>query len=131
MAATSQIAPVSAQPPSRPHAANPPRGAAKAPAASAGAPPKAKTAFRFGNLGELSAPLAVLGIVMAMILPIPSFLLDILLSANITFSVLVVVASCDISLPVVLGVFPASLRLLTGARLTLNLSPQRLILLAG
>src|SRR5579885_759103 len=131
MAATSQIAPVSAQPPSRPHAANPPRGAAKAPAASAGAPPKAKTASRFGNLGELSVPLAVLGIVMAMILPIPSFLLDILISANITISVIVLMASMYISRPVEFSVFPTSLLLLTLFRLALNISSSRLILIHG
>jgi flagellar biosynthesis component FlhA len=39
---------------------------------------------RFGSLAELGVPLAVLGIVMAMIAPMPSFPLDFLISANIT-----------------------------------------------
>ncbi|HLH38318.1 MAG TPA: flagellar biosynthesis protein FlhA [Bryobacteraceae bacterium] len=131
MAATSHIAPVSAQPPSRPHTANPPRANAKALPAANGAAPKIKTASRFGNLGELSVPLAVLGIVMAMILPIPSFLLDILISANITISVIVLMVSMYISRPVEFSVFPTSLLLLTLFRLALNISSSRLILIHG
>ena len=41
------------------------------------------------NWREFAIPIAVLGIVFAMITPLPSFLLDILISANITFSVIV------------------------------------------
>ena len=42
---------------------------------------------------ELSVPLMVLGIVMAMITPMPAILLDVLISANITLSVIVLLVS--------------------------------------
>jgi len=59
-----------------------------------------KKGSRFGNLSEIGAPLAVLGIVMAMIMPMPAFLLDILISANITIAVIVLLVSMYITKPV-------------------------------
>ena len=43
--------------------------------------------------GVRAIPLTVLGIVMAMIMPLPAFLLDMLISANITISVIVLLVS--------------------------------------
>ena len=91
----------------------------------------AKKGSRFGNLSEIGAPLAVLGIVMAMIMPMPSFLLDILISANITISVIVLLVSMYITKPVEFSVFPTTLLLLTLFRLALNISSSRLILIHG
>src|SRR5262249_22827709 len=110
MAATSQIAPISAPGvgPRSLQAANP-----------AGARPRKvggtqlQSGNRFGNLSELSVPIAVLGIVFAMITPMPSFLLDVLISANITVSVIVLLVSMYITRPVEFSVFPTSLLLLT------------------
>jgi len=76
-------------------------------------------------------PLAVLGIVLAMIMPMPSFLLDVLISANITVSVIVLLVSMYITRPVEFSVFPTTLLLLTLFRLALNISSSRLILLQG
>ena len=129
MAATPQVAPVSAPTVSgsKPFSA---RGIAPK-AAGKVAKPQAKLESRFGNLAELSVPLAVLGIVMAMIAPLPSFLLDFLISANITLSVIVLMVSMYITRPVEFSVFPTSLLLLTLFRLALNISSSRLILLQG
>ena len=88
-------------------------------------------ASRFGNLSELSVPLAVLGIVLAMIMPLPPFLLDVLISANITISVIVLLVSMYITKPVEFNVFPTSLLLMTLFRLSLNISSSRLILIQG
>src|SRR4051794_37861827 len=55
---------------------------------------------RFGSVSDLGVPLAVLGIIMAMIMPLPSFVLDILISANITISVIVMLVSMYITRPV-------------------------------
>ena len=129
MAATPQIAPVPTpavgagaarverQPPRKPSGS------------SSGSLAAAKN--RFENIGELSVPLAVLGIVMAMIAPLPSFLLDVLISANITVSVIVLMVSLYITRPVEFSVFPTSLLLLTLFRLALNISSSRLILIHG
>jgi flagellar biosynthesis protein FlhA len=68
---------------------------------------------------------------MAMIAPLPSFLLDFLISANITISVIVLLVSMYITRPVEFSVFPTSLLLLTLFRLALNISSSRLILLHG
>ena len=80
---------------------------------------------------EMSVPLTVLGIVVAMITPLPAFLLDILISANITISVIVLLVSMYIVKPVEFSVFPTTLLLLTLFRLALNVSSARLILLNG
>lgn len=80
---------------------------------------------------EMSVPLMVLGIVVAMITPLPSFLLDLLISANITISVIVLLVSMYIIRPVEFNVFPTTLLLLTLFRLALNVSSSRLILLNG
>jgi len=66
-----------------------------------------------------------------MIAPMPSFLLDILISANITISVIVLLVSMYITRPVEFSVFPTSLLLLTLFRLALNISSSRLILING
>ena len=76
-------------------------------------------------------PIAVLGIVLAMIAPLPPFLLDILISANITLSVIVLLVSLYITKPVEFSVFPTTLLLMTLFRLALNISSARLILLNG
>jgi len=84
MAATPQIVPISASPLTTgggvPAARNHPSKASdhKTGAGSTTIP------ARFKNLSELIVPLAVLGIVLAMIAPLPAFVLDILISANIT-----------------------------------------------
>src|SRR5271165_3825546 len=83
------------------------------------------------NWREFAVPIAVLGIVFAMIAPLPPFLLDILISANITLSVIVLLVSLYITKPVEFSVFPTTLLLLTLFRLALNISSARLILLNG
>lgn len=80
---------------------------------------------------EVGVPLAVMGILMAMILPLPSFLLDALISVNIAVSVLVLLVSMYITKPVEFSMFPSALLLLTLFRLALNISSSRLILLNG
>ena len=80
---------------------------------------------------EMVVPVAVLIIVIAMITPMPSFLLDLLISANITLSVIVLLVSMYIVRAVEFSVFPTVLLLLTLFRLALNISSSRLILLNG
>lgn len=79
----------------------------------------------------MTVPVAVLGVVMAMITPLPAILLDVLISANITLSVIVLLAAMYISRPADFSVFPTTLLLMTLFRLALNISSARLILLEG
>jgi flagellar biosynthesis protein FlhA len=80
---------------------------------------------------EVAVPLAVLGIVVALITPVPGFLLDILIVADITLSVVVMMVAMYITKPVDFSVFPTTLLLLTLFRLALNISSTRLILMNG
>ena len=75
--------------------------------------------------------MSVLGILMAMILPLPPLLLDLLISLNIAVSLLVLLVSMYILKPVEFSIFPSSLLLLTLFRLALNISSSRLILMNG
>jgi flagellar biosynthesis protein FlhA len=83
------------------------------------------------TLGELAVPLAVLAIVIALITPLPPFLLDLLIATDILMSVTVMMVSLYITRPVEFTSFPTTLLLLTLFRLALNVSSSRLILLNG
>src|SRR5208337_4325226 len=76
-------------------------------------------------------PAAAVPTVFVMLVPVPSFVLDILLSVSITAGVLVLLVSMYILRPVDFSVFPSLLLLLTLFRLSLNLASSRRILLHG
>jgi flagellar biosynthesis protein FlhA len=81
--------------------------------------------------GDWIVPAAVVCMVMVMLIPIPSVILDLLLSVSMTASVLVLLVSMYIERPVQFSVFPSLLLLLTLFRLSLNLASSRRILLHG
>ena len=83
------------------------------------------------DVSELTVPIAVLAIVIALITPLPGFVLDILIVADIMMSVIVMMVAMYITRPVEFSVFPTTLLLLTLFRLALNISSARLILLKG
>jgi flagellar biosynthesis protein FlhA len=83
------------------------------------------------QISDLGVPIAVLGIIIALITPLPSFLLDVLIVTDIMMSVIVMMVSMYITRPVEFSVFPTTLLLLTLFRLALNISSSRLILLDG
>ena len=76
-------------------------------------------------------PLAIMMIVLMMVLPIPPLLLDLLITVNITLSVITLIATMYLRRPVEFSVYPSLLLLLTILRLALNISSTRLILLSG
>ncbi|MFN7926178.1 MAG: flagellar biosynthesis protein FlhA [Bryobacteraceae bacterium] len=80
---------------------------------------------------ELAVPLAVLAVILAMIAPLPAFLLDGLIAVNITLSVIVLLVGIYIIRPAEFSLFPTTLLLMTLFRLALNVSSSRLILLDG
>jgi flagellar biosynthesis protein FlhA len=83
------------------------------------------------NWRDIGVPLAVLGIVIALITPVPGVLLDILIVTDIMMSVVVMMVAIYIRRPVEFSVFPTTLLLLTLFRLSLNISSTRLILMNG
>ncbi len=83
------------------------------------------------RFAELGVPLAVLGIIVALIAPVPAPVLDLLLALDIMTSVTVLMVAMYIKRPVEFSVFPTTLLLLTLFRLSLNVSATRLILMNG
>ncbi len=75
--------------------------------------------------------LVFLIVLSAIILPIPAFLLDLLLAISITFSLTVLVVSMFVKTPLELSAFPSILLLGTLLRLSLNIAAARRILLHG
>ena len=74
---------------------------------------------------------AVVGILVFMVIPLPPMLLDLLLSFNITFSLVIILASMYVQRPLELSAFPSILLLATLFRLSLNVASTRIILLHG
>ena len=74
---------------------------------------------------------AVVGILVFMVMPLPPMLLDLLLSFNITFSLVIILASMYVQRPLELSAFPSILLLATLFRLSLNVASTRIILLHG
>ena len=84
----------------------------------------------FNNIDVLFA-FAVVGIVIMFIIPMPTIHMDLLLTANITFSMLIILVSIYINEPLQVSVFPSLLLFATLFRLGLNVSTTRLILGQG
>ena len=75
--------------------------------------------------------IGVIGMLVVMVIPIPTFMLDIFLSFNITFSVVVLLVAMYTLKALEFSVFPSLLLLATLLRLSLNVASTRLILLHG
>ncbi len=86
---------------------------------------------RLARSGEWIIPVAAVSMVFVMLVPLPSILLDLLLTISITASVLVLLTAVQILKPVEFSVFPSLLLLLTLLRLSLDLASTRRILLHG
>ena len=91
----------------------------------------------FGHLrkvlgrGDLALALGVVFILVVLILPVPSWLLDILLAISIAVSGLILLTSLFIVRPLDFSSFPTVLLIATMLRLSLNLASTRLILAHG
>jgi len=80
---------------------------------------------------EWAVPVAAVALIFVMLVPLPGLLLDLLLAASLTASVLVLLSAMHILRPAQFSVFPSLLLLLTLLRLSLNLASSRRILLHG
>jgi len=87
--------------------------------------------FQVAKLQTLLLPVTAISMVFVMIIPLPGALLDVLLAASITASVIVFLTSVQVRRAVDFSVFPTLLLLLTLFRLSLNLASSRRILLHG
>lgn len=87
-----------------------------------------KRVLKFTDVG---VALGVVGIVMIMIVQLPPFVLDILLTLNITLALIILLVGMYMLEPLEFSIFPSLLLLTTLFRLSLNISSTRLILLKG
>ncbi|HUK60729.1 MAG TPA: flagellar biosynthesis protein FlhA [Stellaceae bacterium] len=78
--------------------------------------------------GEIALALAVVSILVVLILPMPTWLLDMSLAFSMTFSVLILMVALFIERPLDFSSFPTVLLMATMLRLALNLASTRLIL---
>src|SRR3954468_23043619 len=76
-------------------------------------------------------PLACISLLMVILVPLPTAILDFLLILNITLSVIVLVTTIYVKSPLEFAVFPSLLLAVTLFRLVLNVATTRLILTAG
>ncbi len=100
---------------------------------SADARPSALSTYFATILSRADAALAlgVICILVVLILPMPTWLLDFSLALSITFSVLILMTVLFIQQPLELSAFPIILLIATMMRLALNLASTRLILADG
>ncbi|MBP8274118.1 MAG: FHIPEP family type III secretion protein, partial [Acidobacteria bacterium] len=80
---------------------------------------------------SMLAPAAAMSVVLLMIVPLPPFILDLLLSIDIGLAVTLMLTAIYVKQPVEFSVFPSLLLLLTLIRLALNVASTRLILMNG
>jgi flagellar biosynthesis protein FlhA len=83
------------------------------------------------RVGQFGVPAAVIAIVVMMVVPLPTQLLDVLIAANITGALLILLVCMYVSRPLDFAVFPSLLLVATLFRLALNVSVTRLVLLHG
>ena len=93
--------------------------------------PGARDVWGWIARGEVGLSLGVVGVIVLLILPIPSMLLDLLLSVAITSAVLILMTSLMIKRPLEFTAFPTVLLVATLFRLALNIASTRLILSHG
>ena len=75
--------------------------------------------------------ITVIFMVMLIVIPLPTWILDLLLTVNITCSLVLILRALSITRPIDLAVFPGVLLLITIFRLSLNIASTRLILAQG
>lgn len=80
---------------------------------------------------DLTVLLGVIGIVLMMILPIPEWLLDVLLIVNISIALTIILVAMNTRDPLQFSIFPSLLLITTLFRLALNISTTKLILSEG
>ena len=80
---------------------------------------------------HIAAPLFLIGVVMMMVIPVSTTILDSLLALNFSFAILILLATFLLKDSLEFSVFPSLLLVATLTRLALNVSSTRLILLDG
>jgi flagellar biosynthesis protein FlhA len=83
------------------------------------------------RLSQFVVPVSVVMIILMMVVPLPAILIDVLIAANITVALIIVLTSMYVKRPLDFSVFPSILLIMTLFRLALNISATRLVLVDG
>jgi flagellar biosynthesis protein FlhA len=86
---------------------------------------------RLAHNSDVVLALAVVGVLLVLIVPIPTFMVDVLLSLNIAVSLLLLMVALSASKALEFSTFPSLLLFTTLFRLALNVASTRLVLLNG
>ena len=87
--------------------------------------------FAWRGASNLVLPITIVGAVLVFVVPVPPAMLDLLLSANLTLAVLVLLTTLAIRSPQEFSAFPTILLTTTLTRLVLNVATTRLVLTRG
>ncbi|MDD5383010.1 MAG: FHIPEP family type III secretion protein, partial [Candidatus Margulisbacteria bacterium] len=88
----------------------------------------AKSLRNLFSLSDFFVAALLVVIIALMIVPLPSFILDLLLTVNIAFSLLILLVAMYLKEPLEFAAFPSILLVITVLRLALNIASSRLIL---
>jgi flagellar biosynthesis protein FlhA len=83
------------------------------------------------NFSKLAVPVGVVGIVLLLVVPVPAFVLDVLIIINILLALVVLLTTMFVKKPLDFSVFPSLLLVATLFRLGLNVASTRLVLGQG
>jgi len=83
---------------------------------------------RIAKYSDVILALGVIGILIVMIMPVPTAVMDLLLALNSTIALMILLVSMYITHPLQFSVFPGFLLIITIFRLSLNVATTRLIL---
>ncbi len=86
---------------------------------------------RWRRLISMAVPLSVVAVVVVLVVPLPTFVVDLLITANITCAILVLLTAMQVKRPLDFSVFPTLVLVATMFRLALNVAATRLVLLHG
>jgi flagellar biosynthesis protein FlhA len=83
------------------------------------------------NMRQTAGPILIVMILAMMVLPLPSFALDIMFTFNIAISIMVMLVAVNVLRPLDFSVFPTLLLVTTLLRLSLNVASTRVVLMEG
>ena len=86
---------------------------------------------RFARWQDLILPVGIIASVLVILVPLPTAVMDLLLAANITVAVIVLLTTIYVRTPLEFNIFPSLLLATTLGRLVLNVASTRLILTNG
>ncbi|MCX7103235.1 MAG: flagellar biosynthesis protein FlhA, partial [Methylobacter sp.] len=92
---------------------------------------KLKAALGVLGKAELGAPLVIVMVLSMLILPLPAFVLDLLFTFNIAFSLIILLVVVYTVKPLEFASFPTVILLATILRLALNVASTRIVLIEG